>query len=107
MHYIKKIVKSSKDCTPFELDGFLNSCQKIYINGLAHTFHCQEYRGVTKTIDNVFCIHYDMWPNSANSSITRRRPNDWPSDIMLENIQSQGCDVAPVGHHDSKINDIQ
>jgi len=26
---------------------------------------------------------------------------------MLENIQSQGCDVAPVGHHDSKNNDIQ
>jgi hypothetical protein len=26
---------------------------------------------------------------------------------MLENIQSQGCDVAPVGHHDSQTNDIQ
>jgi hypothetical protein len=26
---------------------------------------------------------------------------------MLENIQSQGCDVAPVGHHDSQNNDIQ
>ena len=26
---------------------------------------------------------------------------------MIENINSQGCDVAPVGHHDSKNNDIQ
>jgi ABC-type multidrug transport system fused ATPase/permease subunit len=26
---------------------------------------------------------------------------------MLENIQSQGYDVAPVGHHDSQNNDIQ
>jgi hypothetical protein len=26
---------------------------------------------------------------------------------MLENIKSQGCDVAPVGHHDSQNNDIQ
>jgi hypothetical protein len=26
---------------------------------------------------------------------------------MLENIQSQGCDIAPVGHRDSKNNDIQ
>jgi hypothetical protein len=26
---------------------------------------------------------------------------------MLENIQSQGCEVAAVGHHDSKSNDIQ
>jgi hypothetical protein len=26
---------------------------------------------------------------------------------MLKNIQRQGCDVAPVGHHDGKNNDIQ
>jgi hypothetical protein len=26
---------------------------------------------------------------------------------MLDNIKSQGCDVAPVGHHDSQNNDIQ
>jgi hypothetical protein len=26
---------------------------------------------------------------------------------MLTNIQRQGCDVAPVGHHDGKHNDIQ
>jgi hypothetical protein len=26
---------------------------------------------------------------------------------MLEDIKSQGCDVVPVGHHDSKDNDIQ
>jgi hypothetical protein len=26
---------------------------------------------------------------------------------MIENIKSQGCDVVPVGHHDSKNNDIQ
>ena len=26
---------------------------------------------------------------------------------MLENIKSQGCDVAAVGHHDSKHNDVQ
>ena len=26
---------------------------------------------------------------------------------MLKNIQSQGCDVAPVGHHDGIDNDIQ
>jgi hypothetical protein len=26
---------------------------------------------------------------------------------MLKNIQSQGCDVVPIGHHDGKNNDIQ
>ena len=57
----------------------------------------------------ILCIafHYDMWPTSANSFITRRKPNNWPSNSMLENIKSQGCDVAPVGHHDSQNNDIQ
>ena len=48
-----------------------------------------------------------MWPNSAISFITRRRPNNWPSNSMLESIKSQGYDVALVGHHDSTNNDIQ
>jgi hypothetical protein len=48
-----------------------------------------------------------MWPNSANSFISRRKPKNWPSNSLLENIKSQGCDVAPVGHYDSKQNDIQ
>ena len=39
--------------------------------------------------------------------MTRRKPNNWPSNNMFKNIQSQGCDVAPVGHHDGKNNDIQ
>ena len=49
----------------------------------------------------MYCIHYDMWPHSAHSFITR------PSNSILENIQSQGCDVAPVGHRDCQNNDIQ
>ena len=55
----------------------------------------------------MYCIHYDMWPKSANSFISRRKPNNWPSNSMLENIKCQGCDVVPVGHHASKNNDIQ
>jgi hypothetical protein len=58
-------------------------------------------------VDTVYCIHYDVWLNSANPFITRRKPKNWPSNSMLKNIQSQCCDVAPVGHHDGKNNDIQ
>ena len=77
------------------------------IHGPAITTHHTENTDLTHTNDNVYCIHYDAWPKSANLFITRRKPNNWPSNSMLENIKSQGCDVVAVGHHDSKYNDIQ
>jgi hypothetical protein len=76
-------------------------------DGPSLSSHIKDYNGDTRKSDSVFCIHYDMWPNSTISFITRRKPNNWPSNSMLENIKSQGCDVAPVGHHDSKSNDMQ
>ena len=80
---------------------------KIDINGPAQTHHVKRANGTNNNFEIVHCIHYDMWPNSANSFISRRKPNNWPSNSMLENIQSQGCDIAPVGHHDSLTNDLQ
>ena len=77
------------------------------INGPAHTIHTKDLLGNTTKSDIVYCIHYDMWPNSANSFITRNKPNNWPSNSMIENIKNQGCDIAPVGHHDSQNNNIQ
>jgi len=105
--YKRIIAKSSNNFIPVEEDRFLDSCETIDINGPAHTIHCDNYGGFTIKTDNVFCIHYDTWPKSAKSFITRRKPNNWPSNSMLENIQRQGCDVVPVGHHDSENNDIQ
>ena len=84
----------------------VGACPKIDRNGPAHTIQAKIYRGL-HMVDTVHCIHYDMWPNLANSLKTRCKPNHWPSNSMLNNIQSQGCDVAPVGHHDSQNNDIQ
>jgi hypothetical protein len=81
--------------------------QNSEINGPAFTIHAKDIIGNTRKNDNVYCIHYDKWPKSANPFITRSKPNNWPSNSMLENIQSQGCDVVPVGHHDSQNNDIQ
>jgi hypothetical protein len=97
---------SYTDALP-EVRRFIDTLTEKHINGPAQTNHLKSDNGFITKIDCVFCIHYDMWPNSAKSFISRRRPNNWPSNSMLENIQSQGCDVAPVGHHDSQTNDIQ
>jgi hypothetical protein len=90
-----------------EFDPFPPPCQQIEINGPANTIYQIDSVGNIGKFDHVYCIHYDMWPNSANSFITRRKPNNWPSNSMIEHIKSQGCHVAPVGHHDSQNNDIQ
>ena len=96
------LVESLGDCQTYIFHD-----QKSAMNGPAYTLHNKDNRVIVKTMDIVYCIDLDMWPNSAISFITRRKPNNWPSNSMLENIQSQGCDVAPVGHRDSKNNDIQ
>jgi hypothetical protein len=85
----------------------LGPCQKGDITGPADAVYRKQRGRTTKNIDFVECIHYDIWPNSANSSITRRRPNNWTSNITIGNIKCQGCDVVPVGHHDSEANDMQ
>jgi hypothetical protein len=100
----KGLVKSSDGYMPFL---FSDPCQERNKNGPAHSVQRKDHSGHTREIDDVFCIHYDTWPNLVNSFITRRKPNNWPSNRMLDNIQRQGCDVAPVGHHDSQHNDVE
>jgi hypothetical protein len=90
---------------PIEMHPMLETYQQI--NGPSRTFYNKLYKGRVQPEDMVHCIHYDVWPNSANLFITRSKPNNWPSNSMLKNIQSQGCDVVPIGHHDGKNNDIQ
>ena len=63
------LVISSKASCPLDFHSFLDSCQKMDINGPAHTIY-NEDNWCNKTMDIVDCIHYDMWPNSANSFIT-------------------------------------
>jgi hypothetical protein len=101
------LVKTLETSIPVDFQVCISHDQKSDMNGPAYTIHNKDNRVIGKTTDIVHCIHLDMWPNSANSFITRRKPNNWPSNSMLENIQSQGCDIAPVGHRDSKNNDIQ
>jgi hypothetical protein len=102
-------VDKLKNVIPLQEDRlllYIPSFDKRDKNGPAYTVDYANFYGSTIKTDNVFCIHYDTWPSSANSFITRRKPNNWPINSMLENIQSQGCEVAAVGHHDSKTNDI-
>ena len=96
-----------QDNIKLEINQTLELCEKRVIHGPAHTNYLEDKLGLITKIDVVYCIHHDLWPNSAISFITRRRPNNWPSNSMLENIKNQGYDVAPVGHHDSTNNDIQ
>ena len=103
----EELIKSPKTSIPNDFQTNMFCDQKKGINGPAYTSHIKNYRVLSKKIDNVYCIHYEMWPNSAVSFITRRKPNNWPSNSLIENIQSQGCDVVPVGHHDSQQKDIQ
>jgi hypothetical protein len=99
--------KGRQDSIKLEVDQILELCEKRDINGPAHTNYFGNRIGFITKIDIVHGIHHDLWPNSAYSFITRRKPNNWPSNSMLENIKSQGYDVAPVGHHDSQNKDIQ
>ena len=99
--------KPSKQASWLPVPVLFDPCPQREINGPAHTSYTKDYRGVTAKADKVFCIHYDMWPDSAKSFISRRKPNNWLSNSMLGNIQNQGCDLVPVGHHDSNNNDIQ
>jgi hypothetical protein len=101
------VTKPSKASIPNDFDAFVDICQKRDINGPAHTLHHKHRTGITKTTDIVYCIQYDTWPDCAKSFITRRRPINWPSNSLLENNQSQACDVVPIGHHDSQNNGIQ
>ena len=87
---------------PFAFHQIFDACQKRDINGSTLTRYSNNKSRYTVKTDIVYFIHHDMWTNSASSFITRRKPNNWPSNSMLENIKSQGCDVVPVGHRDSR-----
>jgi hypothetical protein len=103
----EQIVPSIRNCLPHAFTVIMDSRQIKEVNGVALTATYNYRNKQAGKNDLVFCIHHDMWPNSANSFIIRDKPNKWPSNSMLENIKSQGYDVAPVGHHDSQHNDTQ
>ena len=102
-----KVNKPSKVSILTDFDAFIDGIQKRDINGPAHTIHHKTRSGFIETIDAVYSIQYDAWPDSANSFITRPKQNNWPSKSMLDDIKSQGCEVVPIGHHDSKDTDKQ
>ncbi|VDI44977.1 Hypothetical predicted protein [Mytilus galloprovincialis] len=46
--------------------------------------------------DLVLCIKSITWPNIASEWVLRKRKYGWPSQEMIQNIQSQGCHLVPV-----------
>ena len=106
-YFHEELVQSVGDIFPYNVTTIMDERQIREVNGAAHAASYYYHNRLLANMDRVFCIHHDMWPNSANSFIIRDKPNKWPSKGMLENIKSQGYDVAAVGHHDSQNNDIQ
>jgi hypothetical protein len=47
--------------------------ETMEINGPSQKSHVKMHSGLSTKTDNMFRIHYDMWPNSANLFITRRK----------------------------------
>ena len=78
--FCKGLYKSSDDYRSFALS---DSCPKRDINGPAHSVYGRDLWGYTIKTDSVYYIHYDTWPNSANSFLTRRKPSNWPSNNTL------------------------
>ena len=87
--FYKELLKLWDGYQPFL---FSDPCLKWNTNGPAHSVQVKNHNGYTRKSDFVFCKHYDTWPNLVNSFITRPRPNNWPSNSMLEYIQRQGCE---------------
>ena len=90
--YLSNSVIIDSFCEPFiklSIDGqipFLSSqgpFQKGDRTGPAHAVHHKGCSGTTTKTDIVECIHYDIWPNSANSFITRLKPHNWPSNKII------------------------
>ena len=72
----KRLVKTCIDDIPVEYYRFIESFQIMDINGPAQTINIIHKTVGTAKSDYVMCIHYDAWPNSANSFITRRKANN-------------------------------
>jgi hypothetical protein len=59
---------------PIEMHPMLETYQQI--NEPSRSFYNKLYKGRVQSVDMVHCIHYDVWPNSANLFITRSKPNN-------------------------------
>ena len=80
LYFSNSVIMDSLQKHPFKipkpLDRIFDSSPKRDRNGPAYTMLNKDHRGLTNTSDAVYCIHYDVWPNSANTFITRSRPNN-------------------------------
>ena len=56
--------------------------------------------------DNVYSIHCQFWPMSAEEWLTRPWHFGWPTPRDIETVVSFGCHLVPVGHPLSTLKDI-
>ena len=71
----EELGQSLGDHFPFDFTIIMDSRQIREVSGAAHTSSYIYHNMLTGKMDRVFCIHHNMWPNSANSFIIRDKPN--------------------------------
>ena len=59
----------------------------------------------SSNVDIVQAIPLLAWPSLAQSWISRKRNQSWPSNAVVSEVQRNGCDLVYVSHRDYKHDD--
>ncbi|CAC5390603.1 unnamed protein product [Mytilus coruscus] len=82
--------------------SFFKTSISVFMHFLKSLFQFEPHGPAMSTstcgedFDLVYCIKSINWPNIASEWVLRKRKYGWPSQEMIQNIQSQGCQLVPV-----------
>jgi hypothetical protein len=62
-----------------------------FINNRKPTTHGPCVSAKDEAVDVAFCFRLHSWPRQAEQWIYRRRPGQWPIDILINEIVNYGC----------------
>jgi hypothetical protein len=57
-----------------------------------------------QNFDLVHCVRCFDWPVQAAKWRLRRRPGDWPDEVIISQVVNSGCDLVPVAHRRCRQN---
>ena len=58
------------------------------------------------SLDVATCFHLHSWPRQAEQWIYRRRPGQWPIDILINEIVNYDCILVPIGPKEIHNNEL-
>jgi hypothetical protein len=70
---------------------------KPTLHGPAVRLETYTYEMFSKKYDLVPYIHFEGWPKVAKDWASRKRPYNWPSKAMINEVIESGYGVVPVG----------